>query len=318
MRSTEWWLSAIRKTPRGRRPTVLCLHDVRDAEWLERFVATLSEVGEFVDLDTFMSRRERGTLTGQEWVITLDDGERSLLEVVHPVLSDRDIPYAAFVITDVLLGGEVPWFYRFQALRHRVPIPQLASCWGERYRRIGTWTELTGLVIALPWPRLLEGMNRAEEMAGLPPIEAADCFLTASEVATLSQSPLVTIGAHTHRHPILANLSPSAQCVEIRTGVELLTSVLGSRPRYFAYPSGRASDFDEASVDAVRACGFHAAFTTNERPYCGVDGVYRIPRIGVMDGMSVRRFGFKLAVPWNGLSARREGAYQRTFRMDGR
>mgnify|MGYP002632340766 CR=1 FL=1 len=310
----EWWLDAIRNTPRARQPVVLCLHDVTDRGWLDRFVGALCAAGEFIDLDTFMDRRERGAFTGREWVITLDDGERSLLDVVHPVLSAREVPYAAFIITDVMLGGPVPWFYRYQALQGRAPIPEIAGCWGSRYRRISSWTELTGLVIALPWGPLLEGLEAAEATAGVATVHAAEHFLDETEIAILSRSRVATIGAHTHHHPILANLSAEDQRLEVRQSVDHLTQVLGEQPRYFAYPSGRVTDFNEASVEAVRASGLRAAFTTIEQPFDGRSGVYRIPRIGVSDGMSLRRFAAKLAVPWYSRSARREMAYQAAYR----
>jgi len=315
--SRAWWIKLMRTAPRARRPILLCLHDVTDAAWLGSFVDALGTAGEFIDLDTFMDRRERGAFTGREWVITLDDGERSLRDVVHPTLSARGIPYAAFVITDVMQGGPVPWFYRYQALRGRIPTPQIAGCFGERFQGIRGWTELTGLAISLPLERLLEGLDRAEEIAGLQPPDPARTFLDAAEVAELAASPLVTIGAHTHRHPILSNLSAEDQRREIRRSVDLLTEVLGEMPRFFAYPSGRQPDFDEASVDAVRAAGLHAAFTTVERPYDGLRGVYRIPRLGVFDGMSLSRFGLKLGLPWYGLSTQREIRHQRAYRAQG-
>jgi len=308
------WLNAVRSLPRARQPIVLGLHDVTDPEWLDAFLGVLAEAGEFIDLDTFMRRREENAFTGREWVVTLDDGERSLADVVHPVLAKRQIPYAAFVISEVMLGGPVPWFYRYQALRDRVPTPQIACCWGDAYGHVKTWAHLTGLVNSLSWDALQEGLERAEKLAGVSPPDAAENFLDATEIAILAQSPLATFGAHTHRHPILSNLSAEAQHREIRQSVDHLTQVLGEPPRYFAYPSGRPTDFDDHSVEAVRAAGLRAAFTTVETPYDGVHGVYRIPRLGVMDGMSVRRLAVKMAIPWPGPSARREMAYQRAFR----
>jgi len=295
---------------------VLCLHDVVDGRWLDRFVGALSGAGEFIDLDTFMDRRRRDAFTGWEWVITFDDGERSLLEVVHPVLTGRGIPYAAFIITEVIRGGPVPWFYRYQALRDRLPVGQIAACFGEKYRRIDTWAELTGLVVALRWGPLQEGLNHAEELAGAEPLRPAEAFLSAAEVAELARSPLATIGAHTHKHPILANLSAADQRDEVRLSVEHLTEVLGEAPRYFAYPSGRDSDFDEASVEAVRAAGLDAAFTTIESAYTGEEGVHRIPRLGVGEGMSLRRLGLKIGLPWYSRSNRIETKYQLAFRAD--
>jgi peptidoglycan/xylan/chitin deacetylase (PgdA/CDA1 family) len=312
--STEGWIKLMRKTPRAGRPIVLCLHDVSDAQWLGAFVDALGTAGEFIDLDTFMDRRDRGTFTGREWVITLDDGERSLRDVVHPTLTARGIPYAAFIITDVLEGGPVPWFYRYQALRERLPTPQIAACFGERFKGIRGWTELTGLVIALPWEPLMAGLERAEEIAGVQPPDPAHSFLDAAEVAELADSPLATMGAHTHRHPILSNLSAEEQRGEIQRSVDVLTRVLGEAPRYFAYPSGREPDFNEASVNAVRSAGLHAAFTTVERAYDGMEGVYRIPRMGVVDGMSLSRFALKLSIPWHSRSSHRETRHQKAYR----
>lgn len=81
--------------------------------------------------------------------------------------------------------------------------------------------------------------------------------LTDAMAVDLSQSPLITIAAHTQHHPILARLSVAARDREIQGSKEDLESLTGNPIRYFAYPFG---SWTEAIAHEVKAMGFELAF----------------------------------------------------------
>jgi peptidoglycan/xylan/chitin deacetylase (PgdA/CDA1 family) len=70
------------------------------------------------------------------------------------------------------------------------------------------------------------------------------------------------IGAHSHTHPIMSMLTEEELDVEVATCREKIRSATGMTPRWFAYPNGRARDFDDRSRGALRRHGFDTAFST--------------------------------------------------------
>jgi peptidoglycan/xylan/chitin deacetylase (PgdA/CDA1 family) len=96
-----------------------------------------------------------------------------------------------------------------------------------------------------------------EEEASLP--------LTWAEIHKMEESGLVSIGAHTMHHPILAYLADPeevrSEVVECRT---VLEQRLGHPVRTFAYPIGKFEHFGEEGLQAVKASGYKWALTTIE------------------------------------------------------
>ncbi len=62
--------------------------------------------------------------------------------------------------------------------------------------------------------------------------------LTWDQIGTMHESGLVTIGAHTHRHSDLRQLSTEALEEELGISDDLIEQRLGLRPAHFAYPWG--------------------------------------------------------------------------------
>ena len=64
-----------------------------------------------------------------------------------------------------------------------------------------------------------------------------------------------TIGAHTHTHPVLSQISLASAREEIRTSQEILQDILGEPIRHFAYPYGLRRHFDDRLIDYCKEIG---------------------------------------------------------------
>ena len=74
----------------------------------------------------------------------------------------------------------------------------------------------------------------------------------------------MTIGAHTHNHPILTQLSDLSAQEEIDKGRKLLEDWSGEKVDLFAYPNGkRGVDYDDRHVEIVKRLGFSASVSTD-------------------------------------------------------
>jgi peptidoglycan/xylan/chitin deacetylase (PgdA/CDA1 family) len=88
--------------------------------------------------------------------------------------------------------------------------------------------------------------------------------LDVAQLQRLASHPLVTLGAHTQTHLILARAPREVQATEIRGSLDALASWTGVRPVAFAYPNGRPGvDFDATTMGLVASASARVAFTTH-------------------------------------------------------
>ncbi len=97
----------------------------------------------------------------------------------------------------------------------------------------------------------------------------------------------ITIGAHTLRHPHLANLKPEEARAEILEGKKVLEEGLNRPVDFFAYPYG---NFDRSIIDIVRESGFRAAVTTDRGLAKYREGPFTLKRIRVRGDYSYGKF----------------------------
>jgi peptidoglycan/xylan/chitin deacetylase (PgdA/CDA1 family) len=115
-----------------------------------------------------------------------------------------------------------------------------------------------------------------------------DPVLSWSEIKSMLD--VFEVGSHSCSHRILKGLPREAVMSEVRTSKQILETSLGVPVRAFAYPNGRAADFDDAIERIVSETGYRFCFTT-------VTGInpprmnpLRLLRYGVEDfGMSYFR-----------------------------
>ena len=68
----------------------------------------------------------------------------------------------------------------------------------------------------------------------------------------------VTIGCHTHTHPILSRMPLEKAKEEILNSKKLIEEDLGIQAKHFAFPNGREEDFSEELRDYCREIGFQS------------------------------------------------------------
>jgi len=97
-------------------------------------------------------------------------------------------------------------------------------------------------------------------------------LLDAGGVAELARSG-IEIGSHGHTHAAVGQLGAATIEADLRTSRERIREITGAEPRFLAWPYGRTS---AAGIEAARAAGFEAAFTT-DLPTSGAYTMTRVP-----------------------------------------
>ena len=115
--------------------------------------------------------------------------------------------------------------------------------------------------------------------------------LSWTAVREVHESPLVTIGSHTHTHALLDRLAPAAIEAELDRADELIEEHLGSRPEHFAYPKAVAGS---SSADAAVRRRYRSAALAGTRanPFGRTDP-HRLARSPIQCSDGMRYFDAK-------------------------
>jgi peptidoglycan/xylan/chitin deacetylase (PgdA/CDA1 family) len=236
----------------SRSLAVLAYHEIRDPE---RFTVQLDHVRRVTNPVTLGSvvRAAAGGpgLPPRAVLLTFDDGHRDVLEVAMPMLRERGLPAAAFVVAG-LVGTDTPHW----------------------------WTEVKELVQGGGNARHVEGLTPDDTVRALKRVSddvrlgtIADlqrssgqrarpvAQLTADDLRAL-ESAGVAVGNHSLSHPCLSRCHDEKIRNELERSHEIFTAELGHEPEAFAYPDG---DRDERVTNAVEHIGYRAAFLFDHR-----------------------------------------------------
>jgi len=218
-------------------------------------------------------------LPARSLAITFDDGYADNAELALPVLRSLDLAATFFIASASLDGGRM-WNDDVIACVRQAPHgvldggiaglgPLPVRTPAQRYQALQL------LLAALKYRPHAERQALAAQLA---PPEAAALMMTSDQVRLLHRQGM-TIGGHTHSHPILACLAERDAEREIAYNKLLLERLTGAPVELFAYPNGKyGPDFDDRHAALVRALGFRAALTTNPGVTRAGTDRFRLPR----------------------------------------
>ncbi len=306
------YVGRIERALWSRSPVILMYHRVAPAAddlWgiavgPERFaeqIEALKRVRQVASLDEVLAWMDHGQPGSRPLAaVTFDDGYHDAFTTALPILERQDCPATVFVATGLVGTDKAFWWDELVRLILSAPpsAPPLTLTFGQKPM---TWLVADDLSERRRLCRRLRRRLRDLEpfhiethldaisaWSGVPRgAPESDRAMTPDEVHRLGQG-LVTIGAHTVRHPSLPTLAPQAQLDEIAASRTACEAWTGKPVDHFAYPFGH---YDRTSVLAARAVGFRSTCATTPGVVRPWTDPHRLPRIvpGVMDGEALTK-----------------------------
>lgn len=244
----------------------------KQVQWICRHFQPLG-MGEFLECLESGSHPRRGIL------FTFDDGYEGVREHALPVLAEAGCAACVFTVSDPRST------LHFEAM-------EIALCLTQRrqFKEFDLSTEAGRLDACLrikKWLKTLPDDQRRERQAAIveqlgvssDAIQAhAEKYpglfrkLPAEELRALETEGW-WIGAHTRSHPMLTRTDDATLADEL-TPPDFLTGAPSNT--VFAYPYGGC---DARVVEAVRAAGYRAAFSTENHPVRKQQNPFTIPRL---------------------------------------
>jgi peptidoglycan/xylan/chitin deacetylase (PgdA/CDA1 family) len=203
--------------------------------------------------------------------LTFDDGYRDNLQHAWPILKEAGVPFAIYVPTsfpDRL--GEL-WWLVLEAVIAKNDRIGLVIDGDNRAFDCRSVAEKRALYDELYWwlrRRQTEAELRAivRDLAARYQVDVAafcaDLCMSWQEIAELAADPLVTIGAHTVNHQMLAKLPEKTVRSEMDLSRTVIEAALGVRPAHLSYPYGDPNSAGPREFKIAAELGFKTAVTT--------------------------------------------------------
>jgi len=226
---------------------------------------------DLVSLDEMHRRMSEGDFARRFVCLTFDDGYRDTLQFAYPILKEARVPFAVYVPTsfpDRL--GEL-WWLALEAVIARNDRIGLMINGRNRTFDCTTLAEKRALYDELYWwlrARETENEMRSviRNLAACYNIDMAafcnELCMSWEELAELAADPLVTIGAHTVNHPMLAKLASKTVRSEMDLSRSVIEAALAVCPAHLSYPIGDRSAAGSREFEIAAELGFKTAVTT--------------------------------------------------------
>ncbi len=240
--------------------------------FLTRVVTDLRRSGlDLISLDEMHRRLVERDFSRRFVCLTFDDGYRDTLQVAYPVLKKEGAPFAVYVASsfpDRL--GEL-WWLALEAVIARNSRIGLAIDGRNRTFDCGSVAEKRALYDELYWwlrarPTETEMRDVVRNLAACYGVDIAsfckELCMSWEELAELAADPLVTIGAHTVNHPMLAKLPEKTMRSEIDLSRSVIEAALAKRPEHLSFPIGDRTSAGPREFAIAAELGFKTAVTT--------------------------------------------------------
>lgn len=255
-------------------------------------------------LEEALERLYAGTLPKHAAALTFDDGTQNLLTHAAPVLRELGLPAAVFLATGPMGTNETLWPDRlWLAFAHTTAVTADLGMIGLGSFPLRSPAERAhAYAVAVDRFKDLSDDDRMTLLESLVAEMAPDVdsetgpfrLLSWEEARTLVNDSPVRIYPHTVTHPILSRCSDEKVEREITESCRAVEQRTEGRPKVFAYPNGRAQDFDDRAKDVLRRRGVRWALATTTGIANRDSDPLALPRIGVGNDLSFA--GFRLLV----------------------
>ncbi len=192
--------------------------------------------------------------------LTFDDGFREMHEIVMPILQRTGVPATFFLNTAFLDGGGLAHHNalsvlldRFQSRQARLDRASLRRMESLLPAARSDCATLRARVLSIRYAQksLVRSLAEILDLDLDQYVRETRPYLSSKQVGTLLDEGF-SIGAHSHDHPLYADLPLFQQLAQTRMSMELLGKRFGMRPKAFAFPHNDSG---------VEAAFFNAVFS---------------------------------------------------------
>jgi peptidoglycan/xylan/chitin deacetylase (PgdA/CDA1 family) len=226
---------------------------------------------DLVGLDEMHRRLSERDFRRRFACLTFDDGYRDVLQWAYPILKQHDVPFAIYVATSFPdRVGELWWLALEAVIARNNQIALVIdgrdcmfNCESidmkrQAYEHLYWW--LRGLATED------ELRDAVRDLCARYRVDIADfcngLCMGWDELMELAGDPMVTIGAHTVNHVMLAKVPYRTARAEMDMSRAVIGAALGVTPQHLCYPVGDRTAAGPREFEIAAELGFKTAVTT--------------------------------------------------------
>jgi peptidoglycan/xylan/chitin deacetylase (PgdA/CDA1 family) len=202
--------------------------------------------------------------------VTFDDGYRDTLEQALPVLRRHGAPATVFVTPGFADRTTSLWWTDLEdaiaassEIRCNLGDGPVTLAWRDDAGRQGAFDRLYWALRNGPEARLRSVIAGLARDAGIDPLATVDRLcLDWDGIRELAADPLITIGAHTMTHPMLAKHDDATARAEVEQSRAVIEREIGRAVRHLAYPVGDPTSAGPREFTVAADLRFATAVTT--------------------------------------------------------
>ena len=296
---------------------ILMLHHVRPArrdrfqpngqlevtpEFLARVIRKVRGAGvDLISLDEMHRRLTERDFGRRFACVTFDDGYRDNRQWAYPILKQAGVPFCVYVATSFADRlGKLWWLALEQVIARNERFALVMDGRETHFECADAGAKLEAFEKLYWWLRSLPSeqtlLATVDDLAARYGVDTtaycADLCMDWCEIGELARDPLVTIGAHTVNHTMLAKATEAQVRGELTNGRAVIEAALGRAPAHLAYPFGDPTTAGAREFRIAAELGYKTAVTT--RPgvlFAGHAGhLTALPRISINGGYQDTRY----------------------------
>lgn len=237
---------------------------------LEKAIIRYNELDyEFISLDDLHNILTNNIKYKKKFVaFTIDDGYSDVYYHAFPLFKKYNIPFTVYVTTCFPDKSIYYWWYiiEYYIIQNNYIKIHFNNTFVEYItesieQKNDAYLKISAIIKShIGNPDFLPNFFR--ENSFFDHKKFNDYSLTWDQIIELSNSGIVTIGAHTINHRVLKNLINEESFNEIRNSKERIESFIGKSVHHFSYPFGGAIEAGQREYDFASEIGFKTATTS--------------------------------------------------------
>jgi len=275
-------------------PESECTGDALSTEILRSFCGYLKDNNySVISLRDFIKALREEEDLYKTVVFTVDDGFEGFYHHAYPILREFDYPATVFLTSDFIEGKLFFWWNRIEYAVAETALNEidLNDCGigvlplTDSKKKEQAVYRITMMCKNLSHEERLSFVDRLASRLEIEyPARPGGKFapLTWQEIFEID-GDVIDFFPHTKTHPIMSQVSPEQQLVEVTESKTILEKKLNRTLDIFCYPNGGRADFNEDTIAALRKAGYTAAVTaisgfdsTNEE-----NDMFRLHRLAI-------------------------------------
>ena len=269
-----------------------------DPRNLESFIISAKKEGyRFISLEELYNNLQTSTFKdNKNLVITIDDGYKDNYTYGFEIFTRHNIPFCIYLCTHFLSTPNMWWFSLEDfILKHEIiNLPLIAQL--SPKQNINSIPKKSQFFLYLRSYILsrLKQDNIKTIMNDLDIPHEIDSYknlaLSQEEINSMLQSPLFTLGNHTHSHSVLNNLTQQEIKDDILCANKIITETFNIKAEHLALPFGGKNEIDQNHCNFIKTLDFKTIVTTRNGSIYAKhkDFLHVLPRIFLSNQTNIK------------------------------